>query len=55
MAIFIKERDYLNKEIVELEEELDLATESWVELHVIEEIKKELESKQNRLKSLITY
>jgi len=55
MVESIKERDYLNKEIVELEEELDLATESWVELHVIEEIKKELESKQNRLKSLISY
>lgn len=55
MVESIKERDYPHKEITELEDELELATESWVELHIIEETKKELESKQNRLKFLTTY
>lgn len=50
MAIFIKERDYLNKEITELQEELDLATESWVEPHVIEEIKKRARKQTKQIK-----
>lgn len=55
MVETIKEHDYLHKEIAELEEELELAIMQWVDTFFIEEIKKELDSKNNRLKSLTTY
>ena len=46
------EREYLRNEIRELEEELELADYQWVATVIIEEIKKELKIKKDRLKEI---
>lgn len=55
MVHSIPEKEYLKQDIKELEDELELADYQWVATVIIEEIKKELRAKKDRLSFIINW